>query len=74
MKLNMDRDLLAALNPALEGNRGIILNPGTRQDLIIPFGLQRERFRLFTWNNIEQYPVYFQVTSTLTTKEIYIAP
>ena len=71
--LNMDWDMLTAINSVLNGSRGIKLNKGSELDLVLPYGLYQESFRRRTWNNIDEQDMYFKVTTSLTTKEILIS-
>lgn len=68
----MDWDVLVQANPILGGNTGIALNPGTECQLILPYGLRKDRFDGSTWRNIDEYKLFLQVTSSLTTKEIQV--
>lgn len=70
--VSMDRDLLTASNPVLQGNYGISLSPGTSYNLILPYTLQEEYFSRWTWNNIEKYDMYLRVTVAPTEKVIQV--
>lgn len=68
----MDWDVLVKANPILNGNTGIALNPGTECQLVLPYGLRKNQFEGSTWRKIDNYEVFLQVTSTLTTKDIAV--
>lgn len=68
----MDWDVLVKANPILNSNTGIALNPGTECQLILPYGLRKHQFEGSTWRRIDNYEVFLQVTSTLTTKDIAV--
>lgn len=68
----MDWDVLVEANSVLDGKTGIALKPGTECQLVLPFGLYRDRFKSSTWRKIDTYKVYLQVTSGLTTKDIAV--
>lgn len=72
--LNMDWDLLPLANSVLDGHTALALNPGTEQKLVLPYGLWKNSFEGRTWRNIDEYTLYLQVTSTLTTKEVLLNP
>lgn len=68
----MDAEVLVAANPILDGNTGIALEPGTQCQLIFPFALYKHTYSHRTWNNLDNYKLYLQVTNSLTTKDIRI--
>lgn len=70
--LNMERDILALANPALNGYTGIALHAGTEQKLVLPYGLWKDSFESGTWRSIDEYSLYLQITSSLTTKEVLV--
>lgn len=70
--MNMDRDLLAAANPVLQGNYGIRLSPGTTNDLVLPYILQGKYFGAWTWKHIENYKMYLVMTVSPTEKVIQV--
>jgi hypothetical protein len=71
--INMDWDLLPLANPVLDGHTGLAITPGTEQKLVLPYGLWKNSFEGNTWRNIDEYTLYLQVTSTLTTKEVLLS-
>ncbi len=68
----MDWDVLLLANSVLQGNTGITLATQSECALVLPFMLKEEAFSRGTWNKIEDYKVYLQVTSSFTTKEILV--
>lgn len=72
-QLNMDWDILIRENPCLGGYTSIALNAGTEQKLVLPYMLRREDFADSTWEAIEDYPLFLQVASGLTQKEIVVS-
>lgn len=64
--------LLVKSNPALNGNTGIALEPGMEFQLVLPYVLKKGQFEGSTWRRIEDYKVFLQVTSALTTKDIAV--
>lgn len=70
--LNMDWDILVLANPALNGYTGIALNAATEQKLVLPYGLWKDSFESHTWRSIDEYSLYLQITSSLTTKEVLV--
>lgn len=69
---NLDRNILLAANPILQGSFGIALAAGHRCELILPYQLDKARFGSGTWRNIEDYPFYLKVTDAWTRKEILV--
>ena len=71
--INMDWDILLLANSVLGGHTALALTPGTEQKLILPYGLWKNSFESSTWRNIDEYTLYLQITSTLTTKEVLLS-
>ena len=67
--MDMDLDVLTAVNPILEGKTGVALQQGEECQLILPYGIRKEQFRVSTWRNIDDCRLTLQVTSALTVKE-----
>lgn len=61
--VGLNRELLDALNPGLQGNTGIHLATGEHYQLIIPYNLFRIHFGIDTWKNINNYKFYLHITS-----------
>lgn len=59
----MDYELLLILNPVLQGNLGISLADNTEYTLLLPYGLYQEDFSQDTWEHIDQYDMYLQITT-----------
>lgn len=70
--VSMDRDLLTASNPILQGNYGVSLSPGTNCRLVLPYILQKDYFDVWTWNHIESYGMYLRMTIFPTEKSIRV--
>lgn len=70
--LAMDPDVLVKANSILNGQTGIALEPGTQCQIILPYLLRKDQFEGSTWRRIEDYKVFLQVTSALTTKDIAV--
>lgn len=67
----LDWALLPLLNPVLENGYGIALSQGTTYQVIIPYQIYRYFFSA-AWDNLENYPFFFQMTSFPTRKLIQI--
>lgn len=61
--IHIDYELLGRLNPVLAGNPGIRLAPDTEYTLILPFGLYENNFSKQTWNHLETYDLFLQITA-----------
>lgn len=59
----VDYELLQKLNPVLQGNWGISLADKTEYTLLLPYGLYQDDFSQDTWENIDQYDMYLQITT-----------
>lgn len=59
----MDYELLQNLNPVLQGNLGISLADNTEFKLLLPYGLYQNNFGSETWDKIDQYDFFLQVTT-----------
>lgn len=60
--LHLNWDLLLAANPVLEGNMGIKLAHNSECSLVLPFGLFEKYFSGITWNNIDNYELFLELT------------
>lgn len=67
----IDWDLLPLLNPVLENGYGIALSQGTSYQVVIPYQIYRYFFSA-AWDNLESYPLFFQMTSFPTRKLIQV--
>ena len=65
-------DLLLTANPVLGENYGIRLSKGTEYALTIPYDLDKQYFSTYTWNHMNRYAFYFQVTVYPTAKDIQV--
>lgn len=61
--VGLNRELLDALNPGLQGNAGIHLAIGEQYRLIIPYNLYKIHFATNTWKNLNSYKFYLHITS-----------
>lgn len=68
----MDWQTLAAANPILADGFGIQLEPGSQQELVLPYYIKKDSFGINTWRNIEDYTFYLRITSFPTQKDIVI--
>ena len=68
----MDRDVLRFANEWLGFNVGLALDPGTEQQMVLPYEVHDEKLRSETVAALESYEMYLQVTSVYTTKEILV--
>lgn len=69
---NIDRELLAAANPVLQGNYGISLSPETEYSVVLPFALYEQYFGADTWRNMDRYSWFLHVTAYPTEKDIQV--
>jgi len=67
----IDWDLLPLLNPVLENSYRIALHQGTDCQVVIPYQLYRYSFSA-AWDDLENYPLFFQMTSHPTRKRIQV--
>ena len=70
--LNLNWDLLFAANPVLEGNMGIKLSHDSECSLILPYSLFEKYFSGATWNNIDNYELYLELTIYPVQKKVKI--
>lgn len=61
-------ELLDLMNPVLEGNSGISLADGTSYQVVLPYGLYENRFSNYSWNHMDHYELFLQVTTHPTRK------
>lgn len=66
--LPVNYELLDTLNPVLKGNLGISLAEGTEYQVVLPYGLYKNSFSSGTWNHLDEYNFFFQVTAYPTRK------
>ncbi len=66
--LFLDYDALDRLNPVLQGNSGITLSTNTEYRLTLPYGLYKANFSRGTWNSLDRYDLFLQLTSYPTRK------
>ena len=62
--LNVDWELLTALNPVLGGFYGTSLSPGTEYSFVVPFMLL-QRYLPGAWNHLERYPLYLNLSTSV---------
>ena len=67
----VNRWLLIALNPVLEGYAGIMLPPHSKCELIVPFDIQRH-MHINVWDKLEQYEFFLHLTSRPEEKDIKV--
>lgn len=67
----IDWELLPLLNPVLENGYGIALQQGTDYRLVIPYQIYRCYFSA-AWDDLENYPLFFQMTTHPTRKRIQV--
>ncbi len=67
----IDWELLPLLNPVLENGYGIALSQGTTYQVVIPYQIYRYFFSA-AWDELESYPLFFQMTSFPTRKLIQV--
>lgn len=70
--LNLNWDLLLAANPILEGNMGIKLAHNSECSLILPFSLFEKYFSGATWNNIDDYELFLELTIYPAQKKVKV--
>lgn len=70
--LNLNWDLLLAANPVLEGNMGIKLAHNSECSLILPFSLFEKYFSGATWNNIDNYELFLELTIYPAQKKVKV--
>lgn len=70
--LNLNWDLLLAANPILEGNMGIKLAHNSECGLILPFSLFEKYFSGVTWNNIDNYELFLELTIYPAQKKVKV--
>ena len=70
--LNLNWDLLLAANPVLEGNMGIKLAQNSECGLILPFSLFEKYFSRATWNNIDNYELFLELTIYPAQKKVKV--
>lgn len=67
---NMDRDLLYAANPILNGKPGINLKQGREHTLILPFPLFEKLYNGTTWKTMDKHEFFLRITYYPTAKDI----
>lgn len=70
--LFLDYAALDRLNPVLQGNSGIRLADGTEYRLTLPYGLYKANFSRGTWNDLDRYGLFLQLTGFPTRKSIVL--
>lgn len=70
--LNLNWDLLLAANPVLEGNMGIKLAHNSECSLILPVSLFEKYFSGDTWNNIDNYELFLELTIYPAQKKVKV--
>ena len=70
--LNLNWDLLLAANPILEGNMGIELAHESECSLILPFSLFEKYFSGATWNKIDNYELFLELTIYPAQKKVKV--
>ena len=70
--LNLNWDLLLAANPILEGNMGIKLAHNSECGLILPFSLFEKYFSGATWNKIDNYELFLELTIYPAQKKVKV--
>ncbi len=69
-------EALGRLNPALKENSdinsGISLSDGTEYRLTLPYGLYKSNFSRGTWNSLDRYGLFLQLTAYPTRKIIVL--
>ena len=70
--LNLNWDLLLAANPILEGTMGIKLAHNSECGLILPFSLFEKYFSGVTWNNIDNYELFLELTIYPAQKKVKV--
>ncbi len=70
--LFLDYDALDRLNPVLQGNSGITLSTNTEYRLTLPYGLYKANFSHGTWNSLDRYDLFLQLTAYPTRKIIVL--
>lgn len=68
----MNCDILLAANPILEESTAVAVSTGYECQLVLPYELDKDRYDISTWRNIDDYKFYLTVTSTLTTKDVVV--
>ena len=70
--LFMNYEALDCLNPVLEGNPGIHLRDNTEYQLTLPYSLYKLEFSHKTWNNLDRYELFLQLTCFPTCKLVRV--
>lgn len=65
----VDIDVLMALN---NGNTGVYLSPDTQYSMVIPYMLLERDFRTSVWRDLDNIPLYFQITGFPVSKIIQV--
>lgn len=70
--VGLDRTLITAINPILEADGCLALEPGGEYQLVIPFDVASYQFGSDTWAHLDRYTFYFHAASYPTEKDIQV--
>ncbi len=70
--VGLNWDLMADLNPKLEGNSRVRLREGQEFQVVLPYNLRKNLFSSYTWNHMENYDWFLRITVWPTEKDIKI--